>query len=227
LQRVAGLSGPSPLAGEGGSQTSLRSLRTLDCVSAGRMRGMLLLFHPHPSLLRNDTFSHQWRRSANDQRPNLKNLMFEKLSPVLRTLLSSPHPRPHEGLSRVVLKVRAGSGACGRGRPNLGSGRLSQTAISRHPPAAKPAGVEEVKPPSDPPVRHYDRAACFDGLRADRDGRRASEIREVRDAKDRNRRTRTPGDRFFKFRNGRSAPVSSLFAFRARGLRATAMTHAS
>jgi hypothetical protein len=156
-----------------------------------------------------------------------KNSFDKKLSPVLRTLLSSPHPRPHEGLSRVVLKVRAGSGACGGGRPNLGSGRLSQTAISRHPPAAKPAGVDEVKPPSDPPVRHYDRAACFDGLRADRDGRRASEIREVRDAKDRNRRTRTPGDRFFKFRNGRSAPVSSLFAFRARGLRATAMTHAS
>src|SRR4051794_9097712 len=42
---------PSPLAGEG-------DLR----VSEGRMRGSLQLPHPHPSLLRNDAFSHQGRR---------------------------------------------------------------------------------------------------------------------------------------------------------------------
>jgi hypothetical protein len=133
----------------------------------------------------------------------------EKLSPVPGALVTCPHPCPHEGTSGSGSEVRAGSGACGRGRPNLGSGRLWQTASSRHPLGAKPAGAEEVKAPSDPPVRHYDRAACFDGLRADRDGRRASEIREVRDAKDRNRRTWAPGDRLLILRNGRSAPVSS------------------
>jgi hypothetical protein len=139
-------------------------------------------------------------------------IFLEKLSPVLLARVTSPHPRPHEGASGSGSEVRAGSGARGRGRPNLGPGRLSQTAISRHPPAAKPAGAEEVKPPSDPPVRHYDRAACFDGLRADRDGRRANEIREVRDAKDRNRRTWAPGDRLLILRNGRSAPVSSYLS---------------
>ena len=51
-----------------------------------------------------------------------------------------------------------------RGDRSLRLGRLLQTALSRDPQAAKPAGVEEVKTPSDPPVRHYDRSACFDTL---------------------------------------------------------------
>jgi len=159
--------------------------------------------------------------------------MFQNLSPVLRALLSSPHPRPHEGLSRVVLKVRAGSGACGAGSPDLRPGRLSQTSMR----------FEKSAPASGPSVGHYDPSgvSCPWGrephgasvLRSATEWRSREEalrpvrlLVEARDAKDRNRRTRTPGERFFRFRNGRSAPVSSLFAFRARGSRATAMTHA-
>jgi hypothetical protein len=62
--------------------------------------------------------------------------------------------------------MRAGSGACGVGigtppREALANG------VCRDPRAANPVRAEEVKAPSDPPVRQYDRAACFDGLRAD------------------------------------------------------------
>jgi hypothetical protein len=64
-----------------------------------------------------------------------KNLMFQKLSPVLCPLLSSTHPRPHEGASGSGSEVRAGSGACGRGLPNPGLGRLSRNGGCRRFPS--------------------------------------------------------------------------------------------
>ncbi len=120
---------------------------------------MLRLLHPYPSLLRNDTFSRRGRRCANDQHACSKNLMFEKLSPSAGALVPSRHSRPHEGLSRVVLKVRAGSGACGMGLPDPVSREAFANGISRDPRAATTCARGGGEVPSCPPVRHYDRSA--------------------------------------------------------------------
>jgi hypothetical protein len=146
--------------------------------------------------------------------PCPKNLMFENLSPVLRAPVSSRHPRPHEGLSRVVLKVRAGSGACGRGLPSSGLGRLLQTGVLPRPVSGQTCLPGRGQAPSCPPVRQYDRSAPR-GLKRAQVASSQTRPPKMRDAGDRNRRTRTPGDRFFIVRNGRSAPVSSLFIARA------------
>jgi hypothetical protein len=134
----------------------------------------------------------------------------KKLSPPPPPLVSCRHPRPHEGAS--------GSGsesAGGERRPRLGVhltlslGRLSQTAASRDPRAAKTCAGGGGKPPSDPPLRQYDRSAS-PRAEAGLSWRKSQPgSRRLRDAKDRKRRTRTPGDRLFIVRNGRSAPVSS------------------
>src|SRR5947209_9889798 len=99
--------------------------------------------------------------------------MFEKLSPSPRPLVSSRHPRPHEGLSRVVLKGRGGSGACGAGPPNPRLGRLSRNGFM---PALSVALLDGGRSESlaraartawssaQPPARHYDREAATGGL---------------------------------------------------------------
>jgi hypothetical protein len=130
----------------------------------------------------------------------------EKLSPVAHPLISCRHPRPHEGLSRAVLKVRAGSGACGRGLPNLDPGRHSQTS----------ARAERNAAASGPPVGHYDPS----GVLAPGDGEVLPSGLPIHGSAGREAPKIAahvaPGDRFFSFRNGRSAPVSSCVSFFAR-----------
>jgi hypothetical protein len=123
----------------------------------------------------------------------------EKLSPVAHPLISCRHPRPHEGLSRAVLKVRAGSGACGRGLPNLDPGRHSQTL----------ARAERNAAASGPPVGHYDPS----GVLAPGDGEVLPSSPPIHGSAGREEPKIAahvaPGDRLLSFRNGRSAPVSS------------------
>jgi hypothetical protein len=73
-------------------------------------------------------------------------------------------------LRRGTNRPRASGGSCKR--------RLADTRTRR-----KPAGVEEVKAPSDPPVRQYDRAACFRRAASGPEmAQEATKVREVRDA---------------------------------------------
>ena len=166
--------------------------------------------------------------------------MFEKLSPVLRPPVCSRHPRPHEGGSGSGSEVRAGSGACGVGRPNPRLGRLSRNGFmpalvrrvaGRRAQASRSSssgahgiGAQYNRPPGTTTGRQ--RLELL--YRTRRHNGRRSPVRS-RSTACGTRQTETaaheaPGDRSFKFRYGRSAPVSSHLLFLARGLRAAAMT---
>ena len=125
-----------------------------------------------------------------------ENNLQKNLSPVLRAIVTSGHPRPHEGLSRVVLKVRAGSGACGRGVPSSDLGRLSQTPLSPIPAGGETCRRGRGEATSAPPVRQYDRSAPR-GLKRAQVASSQTRPPKMRDARDRNRSTWAPGDRLF------------------------------
>jgi hypothetical protein len=166
--------------------------------------------------------------------------MFEKLSPVPWALLSCRYPRPHEGLSRVVLKVRAGSGACGWGPPNPGLGRLSRNGgCRRFPSRCRTAGAASRSISSDPHgiVPRENRLSGtmtgrqgpeFEDIAAATDGDGSESLRftVMRDATDRNRRHEAPGDRCFLKLGTAARRPCPLGCFSRTRWRAAAMTHA-
>jgi hypothetical protein len=155
----------------------------------------------------------------------------KKLSPSPRALVTSGHPRPHEGASGSGSEVRAGSGACAAGStcpasreavaerrmpalsvPLQGGGRSESLLWS----GAHGIAAEHNRPPGTMTGRQQ---PGFDQTSLPQ--RTAMLVRSGLTGHAGRDRQKSPHTRrratgFLNFRNGRSAPVSSRLLFFAR-----------